>query len=160
MSDATTDVPNSCSICEKVAWTCLGCQDVVPVAAYATKRAQPVFLPAAATEAAKEVNPDCVAVFCNCCNHQFVCGRCYAGDAGHVNNAGYAYWRPKFGEDHVVYDRVSAVNPLTMLLTALTRGMVDVRTENGIKAGSLDVDGNTVNVGVTKIGDVNFVTLT
>lgn len=58
---------SSCEGCTNTHWHCLGCQSTISVADFAKE----------------DVFDAQVAVFCNCCEHNFVCKTCYAAAPGY-----------------------------------------------------------------------------
>jgi hypothetical protein len=83
-----------CKNCKLTNWTCLGCRDTILIHKY-------------------NFDASYVAMYCDCCDHNFICINCYS------KNPGYNYWRPVFGNDHSVYDNISKESDLSRTLLAL-----------------------------------------
>jgi hypothetical protein len=88
---------SSCPNCQKTVWKCLGCQKLIQNKEY-------------------DVGRQDVAVFCDCCDHNFVCRICYD------QHPGYDYWRPVFGNEHSITDKVSNDSSLKRMLQGLFGG--------------------------------------
>ena len=91
---------SSCSNCKTKQWTCLSCSKKVPVQNWSN---------ALKTD---------VAVYCNCCDHQFVCKACYSIQSTKTETR-FRYWAPKFGYNHAVKDLISGESSTTRLAAAM-----------------------------------------
>ena len=90
-----------CKNCKSSKWTCLGCGGTISANKY-------------------EFNNPNVAMYCDCCDHNFVCINCYN------KNPGYNYWKSIFGNDHSVFDNISQESDLSRTLLALINGRTKV----------------------------------
>lgn len=96
----------SCVKCNKKHWICLGCKNRVCNQKY------------------RENFKTYVGMYCDCCDHNFVCRSCYE------KNPGYDYWKPKFGTDHSVWDNVSGESGLSRILKAMISGQLSNQSDN------------------------------
>jgi hypothetical protein len=91
-----------CSRCKNKYWHCLGCNNKITHMDF--------------NNTFKDNSQSIVAVYCDCCDHNFVCKRCYD------KNPGYAYWKSVFGNSHSVYDLISKENDLGNTLLNIVKG--------------------------------------
>jgi hypothetical protein len=89
---------SSCNHCKSKEWCCVGCGHRIARAIY---------------EAEFE---NLVAVYCNCCDHNFACNECYK------QNSDFEYWRKKFGVNHAIYDKISGESMLSRALKLIMSG--------------------------------------
>lgn len=123
---------NSCSYgCGKTTWTCLGdspeCTTKI--------RPLPIVRPEPADEN-RQFRED-VRMICWCCEHQFLCKKCY--DAAEVAlktlldtkwsnpDSLFDYWHSKFGDEHSVRDIVNGISDMSRMLQNLMSGKPDPR---------------------------------
>jgi len=89
---------SSCSSCKTKNWTCLNCKNIIAVGDWVNKFKSEV------------------AVYCGCCNHQYVCKFCYTSLG---SKSSFNYWAPKFGKGHAVKDLMSGESKLSHVLSAI-----------------------------------------
>lgn len=92
---------SSCNNCKAKSWTCLSCNKKISFESWQ-----------------KEFDKE-VAVYCDCCDHQFACKTCYTKEKRTDRNP-FDYWVSKFGVNHSVKDRMSGESNLSRMLQALT----------------------------------------
>jgi hypothetical protein len=88
-----------CSICKNKKWSCLSCRESIPYEEFYEEK----------------INKK-VAVYCDCCDHNFVCKSCYD------KNPGYNYWKLIFGNNHSIYDITANESDLSRTLMAIIGG--------------------------------------
>lgn len=82
------------SCCKKKNWSCLQCDRLISKHDWRKSDTE-------------------VAVYCDCCKHQFVCTECYK------TRPSFDYWAPKFGRGHSVKDKMSGDSHLSRTLVAM-----------------------------------------
>ena len=90
--------PVRCPSCHNKHYQCIECRRRIPFRDYNARFEQEV------------------AVYCDCCNHDFVCKSCYA------KHPTYDHWRDKFGSQHSIKDRISGISAASRLLETLQKG--------------------------------------
>lgn len=91
-----------CSRCKSNSWNCISCKiEITREEFYDTF---------------KENKQSPVAVYCNCCDHNFVCQECYN------KNPGYKYWKAIFGNSHNIFDVISKESDLSNTLLNVVNG--------------------------------------
>jgi hypothetical protein len=98
----------SCSRCKVKHWTCLGCSKQIVFANY---------------------SPKDTAMYCNCCDHKFVCKECY------TKTPGYDVWKPIFGSQHSVKDNISGESSANRFFKAQLEG----KDMGGTRIGNLTI---------------------
>ena len=83
---------SACDKCKSKLWKCLGCSTTIPHNMWDSKF------------------KGSVAMYCNCCKHNFVCKNCYIGKPG------FNVWKPKFGMGHSVKDVMSGESDVNNMI--------------------------------------------
>lgn len=93
---------SSCNNCKSKVWTCKGCAKQVSVDEYRNYW--------------KENVEEKIAIYCDCCDHNFVCRICYDNTP---STSKFNYWKHQFGRNHSVWDNVSKESDLSRTLQML-----------------------------------------
>jgi len=99
-----------CQKCSSKTWMCLSCGMEIPTGTFNRRKSTTI------------------AVYCNCCEHAFVCRKCYS------LTPDFDIWEDQFGPEHCIIDLVEepmSLNSsfLSFLLQEFQEDMMDLDSE-------------------------------